>query len=97
MKKAEIIHKMILILYIVIFSLSFYVLSLGLHNIDVGHNMKWVENEFNTTIIDKGVYGNVFTSESAYSTGMQQVLIAFWVAVFSSFVLGYEILGSCKK
>lgn len=62
----------------------------GIHNIDNGWNMRYVEMSFGVQgqLIDESLAGLQVTPDGAYVSGLMQSLVAFVAVTVVSFMLG---------
>jgi len=56
---------------------SVYVLGVGYHNVDMGHNMRWLNCEYGLELMDLTNQGVMVDEFEAYSMGWWQVRYAF--------------------
>jgi hypothetical protein len=61
------------------------------HNLDTGQNMRYVEQEFDTTLVDITLQGDILTSEEAYLMGARNLRWALYTSMLGSVLFGVGI------
>jgi len=91
---------------LLIFAAGFGVLSLifvcyfymtGEHNSDIGHNILYLECEFDANILDLASDGNYYTGEELYILGGNQRRISFFLGLLSAFLFGATFYALMDK
>jgi len=73
------------------FVLFFYGLTLfnaGFHNMDGGQNLRYLNAEYNLSLIDTNSYGNEWSGTDAYITGVKQLMLSIRLIIVSCFFIG---------
>jgi len=63
----------------------------GYHNYDLGHNMRYLESEFNTELVDYYEIDQVMTSKELIITGVDYMRKGFLLAIIGAFLYGYML------
>jgi len=63
----------------------------GYHNYDLGHNMRYLESEFNTELVDYYEIDQVMTSKELIITGVDYMRNGFLLAIIGAFLYGYML------
>lgn len=79
-------YLLIISFFMSIFSAVLFVV--GFHNLDSGHNLKYINTKYNLTLVDTSNLGHVATGDMAYTNGMNQMFIAFALEGLSMFIFG---------
>ena len=72
--------------YAIIFSTALF--FIGFHNLDIGQNIRYINSEYNLTLTDSGLSGDIVTGDIAYKIGVAQMFTGFFLAIWSSFIFG---------
>lgn len=63
----------------------------GFHSLDLAQNMKYMECEFNVSIMDLHSNYNIYDKEYMYIKGFNNMRAAFFIAIYCSFVIGSSL------
>lgn len=75
---------------------SIYVFYVGFHNIDLGYNMNYVNQNNKLNIMDENNAGKIWTPREMYMHGLDQIQEALflmclsWVMIFVLQAVDYE-------
>lgn len=70
-----------------------YMLFLGFHNIDIGHNMSKMECVFNASLCDWSTDGICHTAAESVTMGTRMLVLSPFLLVAGAFLLGYNVYG----
>lgn len=89
---------LILMIFIALLLLISYVMVFGkgMHNMDLGQNIRFLEARLNVKLIDLGSDGEYRTREELFILGKRQVEKSVWLIILSSLLLGF-LLGAIWK
>jgi len=81
----------ILVLAIAILIFGVKLFYIGYHNVDLGHNMRYLEQRFNTIMLDRYDINKTMTPSEMVIIGNQQQEKGFLMSVCSIFIIGLII------
>lgn len=58
------------------------------HNIDTAQNMRYLEAEYNMTMLDRATDFNIYDADELYIIGARQLLISNYILSIAAFFLG---------
>lgn len=61
---------------------------IGFHNMDFGQNMKWLNCNYNITLIDQIDHNKYWDASTGYIWGVKQIFTGFFLALWSGFSFG---------
>lgn len=64
----------------------------GFHSFDLGHNYRYIECRFNTTVVDLASDGNTYTPNNMVIKGIRSQVKGFYLGLFSAFVFGFSLI-----
>lgn len=80
--------------------LGMYLFGNGYHSADLGHNMKYLEAEYDMTMYDVTLQGEKIDSNYAYRMGHWQIRISMALFIFGGMIFGVsfaELLNLIKE
>jgi len=78
---------------IIIFIYGFQTVWIGYHNVDMGWNMRLMEEWFNTTLYDYTNTGKYLTGLEGVNLGYNQMQYGFYFSLLGAYLIGL-MLGS---
>lgn len=83
------VYLLYLLIAIILLSFSMYTYQQGFHNSDLGWNIRYLGSRFGTRIWDTASDGNNYTGAELITMGNNTMNESFFVAVISSFIIGF--------
>lgn len=101
MRLSVIINQCILIFSIIMLFVGTMIWYTGFHNVDLCHNEKVIENEFNRQLLNRGQAWKYtlteqysegkWTLDECYVFGLTQLRGGFFLTVGAAFIVGYML------
>lgn len=98
LQKNKISFYLITSMFVLLFGM--YLFGNGYHSADMGHNMKFLESEYDMEMYDITLQGDKIDSNYAYRSGHWQMRISMVLFIFGGMVFGVsfsELLGAIKE
>lgn len=70
---------------------------IGIHNLDLGQNVRWLNAEYNLSLKDTAVSGNVYDDTEMILLGNKQIMIGFSCGIITSIIFGGIINDKYEK
>lgn len=95
MNKKKVKKDFIVISSLVIFCFGIILLAFGVrmywvgyHSLDTGQNMRYLNAEYNLSVVDISSTGEIFDDTAAYRLGIIQMNLGFISTILGAFLLG---------
>lgn len=85
-EKSITIQAYYFLITVLIFSVSLF--FIGLHNLDLGQNFKYINAEYGLELLDINNKYGISEPSNIYITGMNQAIFAFMLGLITLFSLG---------
>lgn len=76
---------------------SVYILMTGMHNVDLGQNIRYLNAEYGLTLVDTNSAGIQWSGEEMYIYGQNNIKEAFWKLGLAMFLIGGSLVGVIKS
>ena len=75
---------------------SNYIFFIGFHNADTCHNIEKINWGYDLSFKEQKISGEIWEVGDCYLSGLGDIIIGFYINMFSALFLGYNFAGLLK-
>ena len=98
-KRNNVLTLIFIILCFILLIYFTYNFTNGYHFLDIAQNIKYLDTEYNISLIDYATNGQYYNSNDLYNEGINMIFKSFFGVMLLSFCLGYYtkmLIGDLK-
>ena len=91
-RKSLLIDYLFLVIAIFLLPGSMYLIATGFHNMDMGHNLRYLEQKYDDDLMDMGSDGIVRELEDYIVIGHKQMILGIFLMMIASIIIGGHLM-----